>query len=69
MSGLPGWLHEGARVLDPGKDREAIVQFIGEWIDPSTRQVIHCAIFLRPEGGGKEWIVADHQALRQADAR
>ncbi|WP_260618080.1 hypothetical protein [Streptomyces sp. WAC07149] len=64
---LPSWLHEGARVLDPARDREGIVQFIGEWEDPQTRRVIPRAVFLRPEGGGVEWVVADHQALRQAD--
>lgn len=40
-----------------------IVQFIGEWEDPVTRSVTVCAVFLRPEGGGTEWIVADHDAL------
>ncbi|MFF5706154.1 hypothetical protein ACFY7H_27275 [Streptomyces sp. NPDC012794] len=69
MSRPPSWLHEGARVLDPAGDREGIVQFIGEWEDPQTRRVIPGAIFLRPEGGGVEWVVADHRALRQADAR
>lgn len=66
---LPAWLHEGGRVFDPANDREAIVQFIGEWEDPATRRVNPCAVFLRPEGGGKERIVPDHQALRQADPR
>ncbi|MCX4696375.1 hypothetical protein [Streptomyces sp. NBC_01408] len=69
MSRLPRWLHEGARVLDPTEDREGIVQFIGEWVDPTTRRAIPHAIFLRPEGGGREWVVADHQALREADPR
>ncbi|MCF3181753.1 hypothetical protein IPZ70_17650 [Streptomyces polychromogenes] len=69
MSPRPSWLHEGARIFDPVRDREAVVQFIGEWEDPATRRVIPDAIFLRPEGGGREWIVADHRALRQADAR
>ncbi|MEW2417535.1 hypothetical protein AB0953_27985 [Streptomyces sp. NPDC046866] len=69
MSKRPSWLHEGARVLDPREDREGIVQFVGEWVDPQTCRVIPEAIFLRPEGGGREWVVADHQALRQADAR
>ncbi|MFF3871157.1 hypothetical protein [Streptomyces sp. NPDC001978] len=39
------------------------MQFIGEWEDPATRRVTDCAIFLRPEGGGTEWIVADHRTL------
>ncbi|MFD5888686.1 hypothetical protein ACFWHQ_22225 [Streptomyces sp. NPDC060334] len=69
MSRRPSWLYEGARVLDPAKDVEAVVQFIGDWENPQTRRVIPEAIFLRPEGGGLEWIVADHQALRQADGR
>ncbi|WP_404955206.1 hypothetical protein [Streptomyces sp. 147326] len=66
---LPPWLHEGARVLDPARDAEAIVQFIGEWEDPATRRIIPEAVFLRPEGGGREWVIPDHQALRQADPR
>ncbi|MET8296384.1 hypothetical protein ABZW02_20255 [Streptomyces sp. NPDC005180] len=69
MSKRPSWLREGGRVLDPGTDREAIIQFIGPWECPQTRRVIPEAVFLRPEGGGKEWVVTDHQALRQADAR
>lgn len=69
MSRLPGWLHEGARVLDPAKGCEGVVQFIGEHEDSATGVIIPCAVFLRSEGGGKEWIIPDHQALRQADAR
>ncbi|WP_405451931.1 hypothetical protein [Streptomyces erythrochromogenes] len=69
MSRRPSWLYEGARVLDPAEDREGIVQFIGDWEDPKTRRFIPEAVFLRPEGGGIEWVVADHQALRQADPR
>ncbi|WP_328300045.1 hypothetical protein OG389_21205 [Streptomyces sp. NBC_00435] len=65
---LPSWLCEGARVLD-ANDREAIVEFIGEWEDPATRRKIPEAVFLRPEGGGREWVIPDHQALRQADPR
>lgn len=45
------------------------MQFIGEWEGPATRRVIPEAVFIRPEGGGVEWVIADHQALRQADAR
>ncbi|MFJ3976174.1 hypothetical protein [Streptomyces sp. NPDC090021] len=66
MSRRPSWLHEGARIFDSANDREAVVQFIGEWEDPATRRVIPEAVFLRPEGGGREWVVADHQALRPA---
>ncbi|UQW99191.1 hypothetical protein [Streptomyces sp. RerS4] len=69
MSRRPDWLFEGARVLDPAQDREGIVQFIGDYEDPHTRRFTPEAVFLRPEGGGVEWIVADHQALRQADSR
>ncbi|MFJ3637648.1 hypothetical protein [Streptomyces sp. NPDC090112] len=65
---LPGWLHEGARVFDPGRDCEAIVQYIGPFEDPQTRRVMPCAVFLRPEGGGREWIVAP-EVPRQADTR
>ncbi|KIF02956.1 hypothetical protein PL81_26990 [Streptomyces sp. RSD-27] len=69
MSPRPPWLYEGARVLDPAQDREGIVQFIGDYEDPATRRSTPEAVFLRFEGGGREWIVADHQALRQADPR
>ncbi|MGW7343070.1 hypothetical protein [Streptomyces sp. NPDC054854] len=31
----------------------------------AARRVTPCAIFLRPEGGGTEWIVADHHTLTQ----
>lgn len=68
MSRRPDWLYEGARVFDPARDREAVVQFIGEWEDPATRRLFPEAIFLRPEGGGREWVISDHAALRQADA-
>ncbi|MER6218771.1 hypothetical protein ABT213_32670 [Streptomyces sp. NPDC001674] len=69
MSRRPEWLVEGARVLDPAQDREGIVQFIGDYEDPATRRFTPEAVFLRPEGGGREWVVADHHALRQAEAR
>ncbi|MFD8979016.1 hypothetical protein [Streptomyces sp. NPDC059564] len=69
MSRRPSWIREGERVLDPARDCEGIIQFVGEWVDPITRRTIPEAIFLRPEGGGREWVVVDHQALRQADAR
>ncbi|MFJ3933869.1 hypothetical protein [Streptomyces sp. NPDC090029] len=63
---LPDWLTEGAAAVDEGgHGRRDIVQFIGEWEDPSTRRVTRCAVFLRPEGGGTEWIVADHRTLTQ----
>ncbi|MFJ3841819.1 hypothetical protein ACIPY6_40840 [Streptomyces sp. NPDC090054] len=65
---LPRWLREGARVYDPGRDREAIVQFIGDYEDPATRRFVESAVFLRPEGGGVEWIV-DPAILRPPDAR
>ncbi|WP_060178013.1 hypothetical protein [Streptomyces sp. IMTB 1903] len=65
---LPSWLYEGARVYDPGRDCEAIVQFIGDFEDPATRRFIHNAVFLRPEGGGKEWIL-DPEVPRPADNR
>ncbi|CAL9675394.1 hypothetical protein [Streptomyces sp. enrichment culture] len=61
---LPDWLTEGAAAVDED-GRRGIVQFIGEWEDPSTRCVTDCAVFLRPEGGGMEWIVADHRTLTQ----
>ncbi|MFD9411256.1 hypothetical protein ACFWBN_30120 [Streptomyces sp. NPDC059989] len=59
---LPGWLREGAVAVEDG-GRRGVVQFIGEWEDPATRRINPCAIFLRPEGGGAEWIVADHVSL------
>uniref|UniRef100_A0AAU2JL50 Uncharacterized protein n=1 Tax=Streptomyces sp. NBC_00049 TaxID=2903617 RepID=A0AAU2JL50_9ACTN len=65
---LPAWLHEGARVLDPAKDREGVVQFIGPWEDPQTRRIVPCAVFLRPEGGGIEWTVLPG-AVREAQER
>ncbi|MCY0947507.1 hypothetical protein [Streptomyces antarcticus] len=67
--GVPSWLYEGARVRDPSENREGIAQFIGEWVDPTTRKAIPHAIFLRPEGGGQEWVVADHHTLREAEPR
>ncbi|MEU9715425.1 hypothetical protein [Streptomyces sp. NPDC047976] len=69
MSRRPDWLFEGSRVYDLTQDREGVVQFVGEWQDPATRRITAEAVFLRPEGGGIEWIVADHQALREADTR
>ncbi|WP_311610540.1 hypothetical protein [Streptomyces hesseae] len=66
---LPEWLHEGARVFDPGTDREAIVQFIGEWEDPNTRRRYRRAVFLRPERGGREWVVENPGVLREAPGR
>lgn len=65
---LPVWLHEGASVFDPGQETEGIVQFIGPWEDPETRRITPCAVFLRPEGGGVEWVVAP-SAVREAETR
>lgn len=63
---LPDWLTEGAAAVgEGGCGRRGIVQFIGEWEDPATQRVTDCAIFLRPEGGGAEWIVAGHCTLTQ----
>ncbi|MFG2715256.1 hypothetical protein ACGFX2_32540 [Streptomyces goshikiensis] len=61
---LPRWLREGTVAVEDG-GRRGVVQFIGEWEDPATRRINPCAIFLRPEGGGVEWIVADHVTLTQ----
>lgn len=62
--GLPDWLGEGTAVVDEGgHGRRGIVQFIGEWEDPATRRITPCAVFLRPEGGGTEWIAADNRTL------
>ncbi|MFJ9967235.1 hypothetical protein [Streptomyces avermitilis] len=61
---LPGWLGEGTAVVDGGgHGRRGIVQFIGEWEDPATRRATPCAVYLRPEDGGKEWIAADNRTL------
>ncbi|MFD9100281.1 hypothetical protein ACFVZN_04330 [Streptomyces virginiae] len=65
---LPSWLCEGARVYDPGLDTEGIVQFIGDFEDPGTHRFIKNAVFLRPEGDGREWIV-DPEIVRRADSR
>ncbi|GAA0286946.1 hypothetical protein GCM10010302_26590 [Streptomyces polychromogenes] len=69
MSRRPEWLIEGNRVYDVDQDREGVIQFVGEFEDPATRRFTPEAVFLRPEGGGVEWIVSDHHALRPADAR
>jgi hypothetical protein len=69
MSRRPNWLCEGARIYDAARGCEAVVQFVGQWEDPATRRVIPEAVFLRPEGGGIEWVVSDHGALREADPR
>ncbi|MFF4408804.1 hypothetical protein ACFY2W_14795 [Streptomyces sp. NPDC001262] len=66
-AGLPPWLHEGAKVFDPGVEREAIVQFIGEWQDPYTNRRFPNAVFLRPPSGGREWIANNPRVLRKAD--
>ncbi|WP_183068965.1 hypothetical protein [Streptomyces sp. gCLA4] len=65
---LPAWLYEGAKVYDPGRDREAVVQAIADFEDSATRRVIKNAVFLRPEGGGIEWIV-DPGVPRPPDGR
>lgn len=55
-------------MVDAGREVEAVVQFIGEYEDPYTRRVMPLAVYLRPEGGGKEWIV-EPGVLRPADER
>ena len=62
---IPGWISEGTAVSDPFARRSGVVQFIGEWEDPSTRVVILNAIFVRPQHGGKEWIVRDPSSLER----
>ncbi|MFD9483664.1 hypothetical protein [Streptomyces sp. NPDC059991] len=62
---LPDWLGEGAVVVNAGGHRRrGTVQFIGAGED-ATGSVTPGAVFLRPEGGGTEWIVADHRTLAQ----
>ncbi|MEV8534702.1 hypothetical protein [Streptomyces sp. NPDC051211] len=62
---VPSWVSEGARIFDPLEDRQGIVQFIGEWENPTTRTVVANAVFARPEGGGREWIVQDPRRLER----
>jgi hypothetical protein len=62
---LPAWLTVGVAAVD-GFGRRGIVRFVGEWRDPSTRRVVEYATFLRPEGGGTEWMVEDPHSLTPA---
>ncbi|WP_245691618.1 hypothetical protein [Streptomyces katrae] len=62
---VPGWVTEGTAIRDPLERKNGIVQFIGEWVDPATRITITNAIFARPPGGGKEWIVKDPSSLER----
>ncbi|MFK0252066.1 hypothetical protein [Streptomyces sp. NPDC090445] len=62
---LPGWVSEGTTVRDPAENKIGVVQFIGEWQDPTTRITITNAVFARPPGGGKEWIVKDPSSLKR----
>ncbi|MFD8144874.1 hypothetical protein [Streptomyces sp. NPDC059708] len=62
---VPGWVSEGVKVNDPLEQRTGIVQFIGEWTDPSTHVLMTNAVFVRPEGGGREWIVKDPSSLER----
>ncbi|MFE7803806.1 hypothetical protein ACFU51_03885 [Streptomyces sp. NPDC057430] len=62
---LPEWLYEGANVYGPDRDTEGVVQFIGDLEDPATHRQIPHAVFLRPEGGGREWTVLPG-AVREA---
>ncbi|MEO3972859.1 hypothetical protein [Streptomyces sp. CAU 1734] len=52
----PGWVSEGTRIRDPLNGRTGIVQFIGEFEDPTSRVVMQNAVFVRPEGGRVEWV-------------
>ncbi|MDT0449954.1 hypothetical protein RM609_12865 [Streptomyces sp. DSM 40473] len=45
------------------------MQFIGEWEDPNTRRRYRRAVFLRPERGGREWVVENPGVLREAPGR
>ncbi|MEW5531778.1 hypothetical protein [Streptomyces virginiae] len=62
---MPGWVSEGTRIRDPLRGRTGIVQFIGEFEDPKTRVVMQNAVFVRPEGGGVEWVVEDPSSLER----
>ncbi|MFF4368516.1 hypothetical protein [Streptomyces sp. NPDC001594] len=50
---------------DPLEQRNGIVQFIGEWTDPSTHVLMTNAVFVRPAGGGREWVVKDPSSLER----
>ncbi|MGE7390378.1 hypothetical protein ACQKM2_33360 [Streptomyces sp. NPDC004126] len=62
---VPGWVTEGTAISDPIEGRHGIVQFIGEWQDPATRITMSNAVFARPMGGGREWIVKDPSSLER----
>ncbi|RKT04384.1 hypothetical protein BX286_2334 [Streptomyces sp. 3211.6] len=63
---IPGWVTEGTAITDPLEGRNGIVQWIGEWEDPQTRVVMANAVFVRPPGGGREWVVKDPSSLERA---
>ncbi|KPI06831.1 hypothetical protein OK074_4012 [Actinobacteria bacterium OK074] len=62
---VPGWISEGTLIRDPLNGSTGIVQFIGEFEDPNTRVVMQNAVFVRPEGGGVEWVVEDPSSLER----
>ncbi|WP_336321073.1 hypothetical protein [Streptomyces lavendofoliae] len=62
---VPGWVSEGTLIRDPLIGRTGVVQFIGEFEDPKSRAVMHNAVFVRPEGGGVEWVVEDPSGLER----
>ncbi|MDX2389525.1 MULTISPECIES: hypothetical protein [unclassified Streptomyces] len=62
---VPGWVSEGTRIRDPLRGRTGVVQFIGEFEDPTTRVILQNAVFARPEGGGVEWVVEDPSSLER----
>ncbi|MFJ7327021.1 hypothetical protein ACIQVN_12340 [Streptomyces cyaneofuscatus] len=62
---VPGWVSEGTRIRAPLNGRTGIVQFIGEFEDPKSRVVMQNAVFVRPEGGGVEWVVEDPSSLER----
>lgn len=62
---VPGWVTEGTAIYDPSEGRRGVVQFVGEWQDPATCVVMANAVFVRPEGGGREWIVKDPSRLER----
>ncbi|MER5933066.1 hypothetical protein [Streptomyces sp. NPDC002054] len=62
---VPGWVSEGTHIHDPLRGCTGIVQFIGEFEDPKSRVVMQNAVFVRPEGGGVEWVVEDPSSLER----
>lgn len=55
----------GALVEDVTTGRTGIVQAAEEWEDPKTRRVAF-TVFVRPQGGGIEWLLSPGRVRRVA---